>query len=82
MKPDALVFVAALVLTSCSEPEESKIEYNKIEYNKGRQRAEVEGCHCNTALSKTVEAETNPQGKGWADGYVEACIRFRQERRC
>lgn len=77
MKIDALVFLVAIGLTSCSEPEVSNLEYDK-----GRQRAEVEGCHCNTALPASDDVEIARQGKGWAEGYVEACIRFRQERRC
>ncbi|MGH8548620.1 MAG: hypothetical protein ACRERU_08485 [Methylococcales bacterium] len=77
MKIDALVVLVAIGLTSCSEPEVSNVEYNR-----GWQRAEVEGCHCNPALPASDAAEIDRQSKGWAEGYVEACIRFRQERSC
>jgi hypothetical protein len=77
MKTDALVLLVAIGLTSCSEPEVSNVEYNK-----GRQRAEMEGCHCNFALPRSDDEKIARQGKGWADGYVEACIGFRQEQDC
>jgi hypothetical protein len=77
MKSDALVFLLAIGLTSCSEPEISNLEFNK-----GRHRAEVEGCHCNTGLATRNEKEIARHGKGWPEGYVEACIRFKKERRC
>lgn len=77
MKIIALVFLTAIGLISCSEPEISGLEYNK-----GRVRAEMEGCHCNSALPASSDSAPAPQGKDWAEGYVEACIRFRQERDC
>jgi hypothetical protein len=77
MKINALVLLVAIGLPSCSKPEVSNVEYYK-----GRKRAEIEGCHCNFALPASDKAEIARRGKGWADGYIEACVRFRQERGC
>lgn len=77
MKIALLIVLVGIGLGSCSEPEKSNVEYNK-----GRQRAEMEGCHCNTALPRKDGAEDTGSGRSWTDGYVEACILFRRERGC
>ncbi|MGR9108589.1 MAG: hypothetical protein ACU843_16850 [Gammaproteobacteria bacterium] len=78
MKKAALFFPVVIASASCSEPPVSNVEYNK-----GRERAEMEGCHCNAYLPRTLnKKEEVGQRKGWTDGYVEACIRFREEQGC
>ena len=77
MKIVASCLFVLVELIACSEPEVSNVEYNR-----GRQRAEIEGCHCNNALPRTRNPENAGPLKGWTDGYIEACTRFRRERNC
>ena len=77
MKIQAFILVIVAGLVSCSEP---NISYTQ--YNQGRVRAEMEGCHCNAALSRGDDSDKDQPGLSWADGYVDACIAFRKDLNC
>lgn len=79
MKIRILLVVMLFGLSCCSEPEEVSNE----EYNQGRQRAEMEGCHCNADLPRPSTAPDDPKiGLSWADGYINACVRYKNDSGC
>jgi len=77
MRIQVFFLVIAASLLSCTE---SNVSYTQ--YNQGRVRAEMEGCHCNSALSRGDGSDKDQPDRSWANGYIDACIAFRKDLKC
>ena len=74
------VIAAALIAAVYGCEKEEPI--SREQYELGTSEVEGDGCECDPNLSypdNSVEAQA---GLGWIDGYVAACIAYREAHRC
>lgn len=74
MKTTFKALMLPLLLTACFEGEVSKDKYNA-----GWAKAVSEGCSCNSNFSEFDNSKEAQSGFGWADGYVNSCLKLRSE---